>query len=75
MAQSIGGLGRVVRLTAVAFAVAAACGAQLGPDGTVQWSTAHAEAELEGHNVEICMKGVATAHGVIMEGGRGACHP
>lgn len=45
MAQSIGGLGRSVRLTAVAFAVAAAFGAQLGPDGAVQWSTAHAQAE------------------------------
>lgn len=45
MALSIGGLGRSVRMTAVALAVAAAFGAQLGPGGAVGWSTAHAQAE------------------------------
>lgn len=45
MTQRIGGLGRVARLTAVAFAVATAFGAQLAPDGALQWSTAHAQAE------------------------------
>ena len=46
MTQSIGGFGRSVRLTAVAFAVAAAFGAQVNPRGQVTWSTAHAQEQV-----------------------------
>jgi hypothetical protein len=45
MRHCIGGFGRTVRLAAMAFAVAAAFGAQVAPDGALQWSTARAQAE------------------------------
>jgi len=46
MTQSIGGFGRAVRLTAVAFAVAAAFGAQVSPRGEFGWSTARAQEQV-----------------------------
>jgi hypothetical protein len=46
MHQSIDRFGRVVRLTAVAFAVAAAFGAQVSPRGELTWSTAQAQEQV-----------------------------
>ena len=46
MTQSIGGFGRSVRVTAVAFAVAAAFGAQVSPRGELAWSTAQAQEQV-----------------------------
>ena len=46
MTQSIGRFGRSVRLTAVAFAVAAAFGAQVSPRGEFGWSTARAQEQV-----------------------------
>jgi hypothetical protein len=45
MTRCMGGFGKAARLTAVAFAAAAAFGAQVAPHGALQWSTAHAQAE------------------------------
>jgi hypothetical protein len=46
MTQSSGGFGRSVRLTAVAFAVAAAFGTQVSPRGELGWSTAQAQEQV-----------------------------
>lgn len=46
MTHSIVGLGRAVRLTAIAVAVAAAFGAQVTPQGEVGWSSARAQEQV-----------------------------
>ena len=46
MMQSIGGFRRSVRLASVAVAVAAAFGAQLSPQGELQWSAAQAQEQV-----------------------------
>jgi len=46
MTQSVGGLGRSVRRTALAFAVAAAFGVQMTPHGELGWSSAQAQEQV-----------------------------
>jgi hypothetical protein len=46
MTQSLGGFGRSVRLTALAFAVALAFGAEIGPGGELGWSAAQAQEQV-----------------------------
>ncbi len=46
MTQSIAGFGRTMRLTAVAFAVAAAFGGQVSPQGEFGWPAAQAQEQV-----------------------------